>query len=263
MGSRHRGPTQRPPPAGDERPGTAARVLSRVIERSTRMQRPAVRAYLQRLRNARPGGSPAGTIAHLERRYLATVVVSGAVVGFLAAVPGIGTVLAFSVITVETAVFLEATAFFVLAVAEVHDIPADRREQRRALVLAVLVGDGGRRSVADLLGPGRTGGAWLSGGPAGAVSLPLPAVAEMNSRLLRYFVRRYALRRSALTFGKLLPVGLGAVIGAVGNRIIGKKIIANASKAFGAPPPRFPVNLRLVPPLHDTGAGSERNAPAG
>jgi heat-inducible transcriptional repressor len=40
-------------------------------------------------------------------------------------------------------VFLEATAVFVLAVAEVHGIPAAHRERRRALVLAVLVGEDG------------------------------------------------------------------------------------------------------------------------
>ena len=48
--------------------------------------------------------------------------------------------------------FLEATAVFVLAVAEVHGIPAEHRERRRALVLAVLVGDDSKHAVADLIG---------------------------------------------------------------------------------------------------------------
>lgn len=249
MGIRHRGSTTNPSPAVDgDKPTAAARVLSRIIERSSRVQRPAVRAYLQRLRNADPSASPAEIVARLERRYLTTVIITGAVVGSLATVPGIGTLLAFSAIAAETAVFLEATAFFVLAVAEVHHIPADHREQRRALVLAVLVGNEGKRAVADLLGPGRTSGAWLS---EGAVSMPLPAVSQWNSRLLRYFVRRYTLRRGALTFGKLLPVGLGAVVGALGNRMMGKKIVGNARAAFGTPPARWPVTLHLLPPVAD------------
>jgi hypothetical protein len=248
MGARERGPTRYPgnarPPVGDENPSTAARALSRIIERSARVQRPAVRAYLERLRNAQPGVSPADIVAKLEKRYLAAVTASGAAVGSSAALPGIGTLVALSAIAGETMMFLEATTLFVLAVAEVHGIPADHREQRRALVLAVLVGDDSRRAVSDLLGPGRTSGAWLS---EGAVSLPLPALSELNSRLLRYFVRRYTLRRGALALGKLLPVGIGAVVGAVGNRMMGKKIIGNARKTFGAPPARWRVTLHLLP----------------
>lgn len=259
MGIRQRGPTRNPPPPADNvKPTAAARALSRIIEHSARVQRPAVRAYLQRLRKADPDASPADIIATLERRYLAAVIVSGAVVGSLATVPGIGTLLAFCAIAGETAAFLEVTAFFVLAVAEVHQIPADRTEQRRALVLAVLVGDAGRRAVADLLGPGRTSGAWLS---EGTLSMPLPVVSQWNSRLLRYFVRRFTLRRGALMFGKLLPVGLGAVVGGIGNRLMGRKIVANARKAFGVPPAGWPVTLRLLPPLRDGDVNPERATP--
>ena len=81
----------------------------------------------------------------------------------------------------------------------------------------------------------------------GAATLPLPAVSQLNSRLLRYFVKRYALRRGAIVFGKLLPVGIGAVVGGVGNRLMGKQIIDNARMAFGSPPPRWPAKLHVLP----------------
>ncbi|ULP48810.1 hypothetical protein [Mycolicibacter virginiensis] len=249
---RRRRPAQAPPREPDEeKPSMAARVLARVIERSERVQGPAVRAYVERLRRTDPDADPAQVIAKLEKRYLAAATASGAAVGATAAVPAIGTLMALSAVAGETAVFLEATAFFVLSVAEVHGIPVDNRDRRRALVLAVLVGDQGKGALADLLGPGRTSGAWLAEGSAGVAALPLPAVKELNSRLLRYFVKRFTLRRGALAFGKLLPVGLGAVIGAIGNRLMGKKIIGNARKAFGTPAHRWPVNLHLVPALHD------------
>jgi hypothetical protein len=243
--------------AADEKPAAAARVLSQIIERSARVQRPAIRAYLDRLRNAHPDAAPAGIVAKLEKRYLAAVTASGAAVGSSATLPGIGTLVALSAVAAETVVFLEATAFFVLAVAEVHAIPAEHRELRRALVLSVLVGDEGKRAAADLLGSGRISGAWLS---EGAVRLPLPAVSELNTRLLRYFVKRYTLRRGALTFGKLLPAGLGAVVGGVGNRMMGKKIIGNARKAFGDPPARWPVTLHFLPTFRDDGTGPQRSA---
>src|SRR6478752_5223612 len=228
----------------DENPGAAARVLSEIIERGARVQGPAVRAYVDRLRAGAPNATPAEIVTKLEKQYLAAVMASGAAVGSAAAVPGIGTLAALSAVAGETVVFLEATALFVLAQAEVHGIPAEHRERRRALVLAVLVGEDSRHAVADLLGPGRTKGAWLADG---AATLPLPAVSQLNSRLLRYFVKRYTLKRGAIAFGKLLPVGIGAVVGGVGNRMMGKKIIAHAHKAFGNPPARWPSPLHLLP----------------
>lgn len=227
-----------------ERPKASARALAQVLERSSRVQGPAATAYVERLRRTYPTATPAQIVRKLEKRYVAAVTGSGAAVGSTAAFPGIGTLAALSAAAGETVMFLEATAVFVLAVAEVHGVPADHRERRRALVLAVLVGDDSKRAVADLIGPGRASGAWLSDGVA---SLPMPVVSQLNSRLLKYAVKRYTLRRGALLFGKMLPVGIGAVVGAVGNRIAGKKIVRNARNAFGIPPGRWPVTLHVLP----------------
>lgn len=243
MSARSRAKSQ-PPAVVDEDPSVAAKVLSQIIERGARVQAPAVRAYVQRLREANPGTTPAQIAGRLDKQYMAAVMASGAAVGSTAAFPGIGTLIAMSAVAGETVVFLEATALYVLAVAEVHGIPAEHRERRRALVLSVLVGEDGKRAVADLVGPGRTSGAWVADG---AATLPLPALSQLNSRLLRYFVKRYTLKRGALAFGKMLPVGIGAVVGGVGNRLMGKKIVANAHRAFGAPPERWPSPLHLLP----------------
>jgi hypothetical protein len=233
------------PVTTDEHPGAAAKVLSQIIEHGSRVQEPAIRAYVGRLRAHSPDATPAEIVKKLEKHYLAAVMASGAAVGSAAAFPGIGTLAAMSAVAGETVVFLDATAVYVLAVAEAYGIPADHRERRRAFVLAVLVGDESKHAVADLIGPGRTSGAWLSDG---AAMLPLPAVSQLNSRLLKYFVKRYTLKRGAIAFGKLLPVGIGAVVGGVGNRMMGKRIVDNARKAFGNPPPRWRASLHVLPP---------------
>lgn len=228
----------------------SARVLSQVLERSTRAQAPAVRAYVARLRRSNPEATPAEIVTKLEKRYLAAVMASGAAVGSAAAFPGIGTLAALSAVAGETLVFLEATTVFVLAVADVHGIPLEQRERRRALVLAVLVGDNSERAVAQLIGPRRTNGGWVSEGLA---ALPLSSMSGLNSRLLKSWVRKYTVRRGALLFGKLLPVGIGVVVGAVGNYLAGKKMVRNANRAFGPPPARWPRALHLVPPIHEAG----------
>lgn len=251
MKSRRTGSRTDPrPPAANGKPKASARALASVIERSSRVQAPAAQAYVDRLRRADSGAGPAAVVSKLEKRYLAAVTAGGAAVGSAATLPGVGTLGALSAAAAETVVFLEATAFFSLALAAVHGIPTEHRERRRAMVLAVLVGDDSKRAIAELIGPGRTSGAWLSEGVA---SMPMPALSRLNSRLLKYAVKRYTLRRGALLFGKLLPVGIGAVIGATGNRLVGKRIVRNARKAFGAPPARWPVTLHLLPPVRDAG----------
>ncbi len=82
-------------------------------------------------------------------------------------------------------------------------------------------------------------------------SLPLSTLARLNTRMLKYVVKRYAVRRGALMFGKMLPVGIGAAIGGAGNRMVGKKIVRNARRAFGAPPARWPVTLHVLPTVHE------------
>src|ERR1700739_2829732 len=242
-------PEQGPDTTGG-RPKASTRALAQVIERSSRIHGPAAQAYVARLRRAHPGASPAEIEAKLENRYLAALTASGAAVGSAATFPGVGTLTALSAGAGETVFFIEATALFVLAKAAVYNIPADHRERRRALVLDVLVGDDSRRAIGELIGPGRTNGGWLAEGMA---SLPLPTLARFNARMLKYFVKRYTLRRGALMFGKMLPVGIGAVVGGAGNRMVGKKIVRNAGQAFGVPPTRWPSTLRLLPPLHEAG----------
>ena len=234
-------------PARPEDAGISAKVLSNVLESSARLQAPAVKAYVARLRKSNPDASPAQIVTKLEKHYLAAVMASGAAVGSAAAFPGIGTLAALSAVAGETVVFLEATAAFALAVAEVHGIPVEDRERRRNLVLGVLVGEEGKGAVRDLLGASRTSGAWL----AEAELLPLPVVSQLNSKLTTYFVKKYTMKRAAMAFGKMLPVGIGAAIGGGGNRMMGKKIVENAAAAFGPAPARWQATLHVLPGVED------------
>lgn len=231
----------------------AAKLLSHVLESSTRVQGPAVRSYVARLRRAHPDATPAEIVTKLEKHYLAAVMASGAAVGSAAAFPGIGTLAALSAVAGETVLFLEATAAFVLAVADVHGIPVEERERRRAIVLSVLVGEAGRGAVKSLLGASRTSGAWL----AEAELLPLPLVSQLNNKLMHHFVKKYTMKRAAMAFGKLLPVGIGAAIGGGGNRMMGKKIVENARSAFGPAPARWRANLHALPDIEEVPAIEE------
>jgi len=103
------------PAIADDNPSAAAKVLSQIIERGARVQGPAVKAYVDRLRQSNRDATPAEVVKKLEKHYLAAVMASGAAVGSAAAFPGIGTLAALSAVAGETVVFLEATAVYVLA----------------------------------------------------------------------------------------------------------------------------------------------------
>lgn len=203
--------------------------ITSVLDNASRLQAPAVHAYVRRLREQHPNDSPAQIIERLEKRYLLAVTGSGGAAGATAAIPGVGTVAALATIGGETAFFLEASALLALSVAAVHDIPLDDRQRRRSLVLAVALGESGMEVVERTIGVR---------GVRDLMSKRIPgnAVAGMNTSLLAKFVKRFLAKRSTLILGKLLPAGIGAVIGGVGNRTIGRGVVRNAREAFGPPP---------------------------
>ncbi|MVU81985.1 hypothetical protein GPX89_32695 [Nocardia sp. ET3-3] len=207
-----------------------------LLDNGAQVQAPAVAKYVAKLRDSHPGESPAQIIARLEKLYLNTVTASGTAVGATAAVPGVGTVASLSAMTAETAFFLEASAVFTLAVAAVHGVAPDDKERRRALVLAVVLGESGMEIVQK--GVGSSAKNW-----GGLLAGKIPGINAMNDSLLKKFLVQFIAKRGALMVGKVIPAGIGAAIGGFGNRALGHGVVDNARKAFGAPPLTFPQPL--------------------
>ncbi|MFC4125476.1 hypothetical protein [Nocardia rhizosphaerae] len=210
-----------------------------VLDTGSKLQAPAVRRYVEFLRERHPGDNPAQIVTRLEKQYLLAVTGSGAAVGATAAVPGVGTLAALGAVGAETAFFMEASALFTLAQAYVHGIEPTDKEARRAMVLAVVLGDAGLAIVQKGLGTSSKN--W-----AGTLANKVPGMAAINSRLLQQFIKRFITKRAALMAGKVLPAGIGAAIGGAGNRALGKVTIDNARKAFGPAPARWPTPLHKV-----------------
>jgi hypothetical protein len=216
-----------------------------LIDRAVRVQQPTVAGYVARLRRRHPDAEPADVVAMLERQYLVAVTGTGAAIGGTATAPGIGTVSALVIGAGETVTFLETTAVFVLAVAEVHGVHMEDVERRRALLLAVLLGESG--SVIMEKATGRATQHWAKVLPD---RVPRTAVEAANRQLARWLVRRYGARQGAVVLGRLVPFGLGAAIGGAANAAIGKTIISSVRRAFGAAPEHFagppPAAVRTV-----------------
>jgi hypothetical protein len=211
-------------------PKSVEHALDAALDRALAIQRPVVLAYLDRVRAKRPDATAAQIIEQLERRYLAAVVGIGTASGAAAAIPGVGTGTAIATGAAEIAGFVSATAMFVLAVAEVHGVPVSDPEVRRALVLAVLLGEGAAAAIEGVAGHaphwaqviGRT--------------TSRDKVAGINGRLAHLLVTRFGARQGALLVGRALPLGIGAGIGAAGNAALARTAITSARRAFGPAP---------------------------
>ncbi|ACY21140.1 hypothetical protein Gbro_1885 [Gordonia bronchialis DSM 43247] len=216
-------------------------VAGGLLDRAQRLQAPAVQKYVASLREKYPDDSPAQIIRRLEKRYLTAVTGSGGAVGATAAVPGVGTMTAMGAMTGETAFFLEASALLALAIAEVHGIPLHDIERRKALVFAVALGEEGVIALGRVVGT--RGGALRS---LGGSSVPRSALTKLNKSLVSKLSRKYFFRKAPLMLGKLMPAGIGAVIGGVGGRALGRRVVHNAREAFGPPPSAWIIDATVV-----------------
>lgn len=217
-------------------PPSVERALDAALDKSLTIQRPVVQNYLARVRRRNPDLAPAQIVEQLERRYLAAVVGIGGASGAAAAVPGFGTAAAIASGAAEITAFVSASAMFVLALAELHGIPVSDPEVRRALVVSVLVGD----AAIPAIDAAARGAHWAE---VLARSTSHEKIAGINHHLARLLLSRLGTRQGALLFGRALPLGIGAAVGAGGNAALARGAIATARKAFGPPPDRLPARV--------------------
>lgn len=220
--------------------------MIKTLEGILGVQRPLVVNHLRQLRRRHPDLTPEQVIRRLERQYLAAVSTGGAAVGATAVAPGIGTAAALGLTVAETAGFLEATAFFGQAITEVHGIAVQDEERAKALVMGLMLGTGGRslvqRAAEQALGRGAVPGNTYWGQLITA-ALPTGAIGQVIDLMRRSFLRRMARNTGASMLGRAMPFGIGAVIGGVGNNLLGRQIVKAAREAFGPAPLAFDANL--------------------
>lgn len=231
-------------------PDPVGHALDLMLDRSLAVEQPLVHAYLDRVRSRHPDARPDVVVSHLDKQYRRAVMGIGAAAGGAAAMPGIGTGAAIASGMAEVAAFVSATAMYVLALAEVHDIPTHDPEVRRELVMAVLLGEGSMLAVEGGAAAVGMGGHWAHViNQTGSRN----AVRGGPTQFSRLLLLRFGARQSALMLGRAVPMGIGAMIGAVGNAALATGAINSARRAFGEAPDRLPgrvIEGRVAGGLH-------------
>lgn len=202
-----------------------------VIDHALRIQRPIAAKYIASQRAKHPGLDDDQLVARIERSFVSLMTVTGAGVGGTAVLPGVGTVTAVALTAGEGAAFAEACAFLTLAVAEVRGVDMSDPERRRAVALGVLGGEKGEDIMAKALG--KQGVQW-SGVLSGMV--PEAVVRAANGQVRRWIKRKVAARLGSVWAGRLIPFGVGAVVGGVGNLTIARGVVEAEREIFAQAP---------------------------
>ncbi len=170
-------------------------------------------------------------IKRLERQLLASVTASGAAVGAAAAAPGFGTAAALTLSAGESGAFLEAAALYTLALADVHGVHISDLERRRSLFLAIMLGESGNQAISSVAE--RTGKHWAR---QLVQRIPTSQIKAINKVLGHNFVTKYGTKQGLVVLGRIVPFGIGAVIGGSANAAMAQAVIRSARRAFGPAP---------------------------
>lgn len=218
-------------------------VVEAALAKAVTIPSSTIHAHVDAVRRRNPEATPEQIVRLLEKEYLRVVQATGGAVGATAAAPAVGTGVALVLTASDVATFFGASAAFALAVASVHGIEVEDAERRRGLLLTTILGDAGGKIVA--------GGAELTSvsvARALLTRMPLATVRKVNTTMTRRFVRTQLTKQAGLAFGRLIPFGVGLVVGVAGARALGKDVIEGARKAFGPAPLSFPTLLVVAGP---------------
>lgn len=201
-----------------------------LLDKALALQAPLTEHHIDRLRRNRPEATPRQIVGRLNTELRAATVSAGVGVGAAAAAPAVGTAAALALSGAEAVGFLNATVLYILARGEVQGITIEDVERRRTLVMAVMLGDAATNGVGTIAE--RTGQHWARQLVTG---IPRSKIVAVNKVLGKNFVTKYGTKQGIVVLGRVIPFGIGAVIGGTANAIISQGIITASNRAFGAP----------------------------
>lgn len=226
------------PAALERNAGPAGRALISALDRAVGVQAGTIERYVAFLRSRNRDASPADIQRLVDKHFKNLSTGTGAGVGAAAAIPGIGFFTGAAAVGAESLVFMDAAAVYTVTSAHLRGVDIRDPERRRALILIVLLGSKGSAITDVVVGDLAKENNNLPS--ISAVSrFSASRLTEVNSRLLRIAVRRFSRKLGASWFGKIMPFGIGAVIGSVANRKLANRLVRNAYETLGAPPAHF------------------------
>jgi len=113
--------------------------------------------------------------------------------------------------------------------------------------MAIMLGDAGAKGVGKVAE--RTGQHWARQLVRG---IPRATVDAANKVLGHHFVTKYGTKQGIVVLGKVVPFGIGAVIGGTANGLFSHGIVTASNRAFGAASQSWDAGPRLRPSHPDS-----------
>lgn len=229
-----------------QKDGTVNPMAAKAISKLLSVQRPIVLAYVRSVRRRHPHATPAQMADILADHYKNLVTGGGAATGATAVIPGLGTGAALGVAAIETGAFLEGSALYAQSIAEIHNLPVEDPARANALIMGLMLGNDGKDMVKKVAAQAqgedvpRRDAAW---GAMITKQIPTQMVDMLTKQMRKAIFKRYARRSAGSLIGRILPFGIGAVVGAAVNRKMAGIVIENAQHAFGPAPAVFEPEL--------------------
>lgn len=188
----------------------------------------------ERALSARPHADAHGVATEVIRRVARELGAAGALSGAVAAAPGVGTSASLATGAADVGIAFGRLTSMVLAVGLAYGHDLSDPDDRRRYAYAVLSGSGeqltaGERKAGELkkqLGKQALGKNQSAPGGSMGNLVTTKVGTKMLSKL--------ATQETAIKIGSLLPLGVGAGVGAVGNRALVFSVGRAAVKYFGA-----------------------------
>ena len=175
-----------------------------------------------------PGDIRPDRIRALTEQFARELGAAGAAAGAAAAAPAVGTMATIAATTAELAWFTGRAGDLILTMAALHGHPNPTVDERRAWVLALLIyGGSARDGLARSINEASTGMVL-----AGDHRVPIATLQAANRLMGKRLVRRYGTRRGIAALGRLIPVGVGALIGGTTNYMAIRTLARNADEFF-------------------------------
>jgi len=219
--------------------------MNKVLDTVLRVQRPVVLNFVKKELAEHPGETPEQIAKRLEKVYVRSVTVGGGAVGATAVVPGVGTLASLGLSSFAVVGYLEATALYAQAIAELHGVHTEDPERTRTMVMALMLGEDGRQVMNQILMSGTKGKGMVSSWGL-MMGRDDSKTFDVGRTIRNMFVKRFIARQTGAVFGRALPFGVGAVVGGGANLAMAKQVITATHEAFGALPATFPEELAAV-----------------
>jgi hypothetical protein len=192
---------------GDSVP-TDDRILT-IVDQALRVQAPAAARYVEGMRRRHPDLSDDELVARTEAKFLSVATSTGAGVGGVAALPGVGTAVAVVLTTGEGVAFAEECAFLALVVAAIRGV--DKGEE----IISKALGKQGLQWTTVLNG-----------------LAPEFLVNAVNEQVKRWIRKKLTRKLGSVWAARLIPFGIGAVIGGVASFAVARGVIAAERSVF-------------------------------